>query len=161
MRSRWIYWLGGSFAALAILGFVVLESMRAVGFRRGVETVALPVGSRIEALSSDPDYWDSYRVPVAPPVALDSIERFVFQGGTEVARTPNELVFEGRAPGLRFLISYYLTDPGPAQTLTVSTLVEYESWLGALYFAPVEQVHKRGVPFIVSRVAAPPYSGPP
>ena len=161
MRSRWFYWLGGGFAALAMLGFVVLESMRIVGHRRGVESVAMPVGSRIEALSSDPDYWDSYRAPVAPAVTLDSIERFVFQRGTEVARTPNEVVFEGRAPGLRFLISYYLTDPGPAQTLTVSTLVEYESWLGALYFTPVKQVHMRGVPFIVSRVATAPYSGPP
>ena len=51
------------------------------------------------------------------------IERLAFQRGTEVAASPNEVLFESTAPGLRCLVSYYLTDPDQSKTVTVGTAV--------------------------------------
>ncbi len=149
---NWARVLGVTLLALPAIGFVVLEVLRLIGFHRGVESVSLPEGSEIGARAREADYVDAYRAPIPVPVSLDLIEQFAFQRGLEVASTRNELVFAGGAPGLRFLVSYYLTEPGPDQTVTVSTAVFYESALGALYFAPVQQIHKRGVPFIISHV---------
>jgi len=151
-RRRWIRVLAAILGAILIVGFGALEALRFVASRRGVDSVPLPRGSAVEAMSGSADYVDAYRSRVPTPVPLDGIDRFVFQGGARVASSANEVVFESGAPGLRFLVSYYLTDPGPEQSVTVSTVVFYESVVGAIYFAPVKQVHKRGVPFIVSRL---------
>ncbi len=117
-----------------------------------VGAVALPPGSEIERRSSGADYVDAYRASVAGPIPLEVIERLSFQRGTEVAASSNEVVFESTAPGLHSLVSYYLTDPDQSQTVTVGTAVFYESFLGWLYFTPVKQVHKRGLPFAVSKM---------
>jgi hypothetical protein len=153
LRRRWPRVLGATALACLVIGFGALETFRFIASRRGVESVALPRGSEAEARSASADYVDAYRARLSTPVPLASIERFVFQGGARVASTSNEVVFESGAPGLRLLISYYLTDPSPEQSVTVSTVVFYESVVGAIYFTPVQQVHKRGVPFIVWRVS--------
>jgi len=134
------------------LGFAVLESLRFAGSRRGVESVGLPQGSAIAMLSSGADYMDAYRSPLASHVSIETIDRFAFQRGEVVAASPNEVVFQSQAPGLRFLVSYHLTDIEDHQSVTVSTAVFYESLLGLIYFTPVKQVHKRGVPFVVSQM---------
>jgi hypothetical protein len=152
LRRGWVRVFPLLVLAGLVLGFAGLESLRFLAWRGGVESVALPPGSEIERLSSSADYVDAYRAPVAGPIPLEVIERLAFQRGTEVAASPNEVVFESTAPGLRFLVSYYLTDPDQSQTVTVGTAVFYESFLGWLYFTPVKQVHKRGVPFAVSRM---------
>ena len=151
-RRKWVRMIGVTLLALLTIGFVTMEVLRLIGSHRGVKSVSLPAGSEVEARSHDADYVDAYSSPTRAPVSLGLIDRFAFQRGSEVISTPNEVVFESGAPGLRFLVSYYLTEPGPDQTVTVSTAVFYESALGALYFAPVKQVHKRGVPFIVSQL---------
>ena len=92
------------------------------------------------------DYTDAYRVPVADET---TIETFSFGAGTEIERTANEVVWEGRAPGLRFLAAYHLDSDGPA-ILTLSTAVFYESWIGRAYFVPVGFVHRRIIPFGLS-----------
>lgn len=144
-------------AALLVLAFLALEILRVVGTRSGVESVVLPAGSEIAARSDSSDYSDAYRILIPKSVSLQDWIAHISQGRgeglevSEVVRAQNEVVYEGRAPGLRFLLSYFLS-PGPSSThLTISTSVFYESLLGAIYFTPVKQVHRRGLPFVLSR----------
>ena len=152
LRRKWIRLLAAVVLVLIVAVFVVLEALRLISVQRGVESVSLPAGSEVEARANGADYVDAYRANIPDPLSLDQIERFAFQRGTMVISTLNEIVYESGAPGLRFLVSYYLTDPGPEQSVTVSTVVFYESVLGAIYFSPVKQIHRRCVPFIVSRL---------
>ena len=153
-QRKWLRRLSLALLALIVIGFVGLESLRWIGHRRGIELVPLPANSEIRARSVGADYVDAYRAPLRDSVSIDVIDRLAFQRGDEVAADENELVFTAGAPGLRFLVSYYLVAEEPDRSVTVSTAVFYESFLGRLYFTPVKQVHRRGLPFIVSAMVA-------
>lgn len=127
----WLKRLAVAGAILVVVAFLVLEALRLAGMRAGVDSVALPVGSEIASRAGGNDYADAYRVPIpAPPLSLKDVA-LPSSGGQEIFRGPNEVIHEGRAPGLRYLLSYLLS-PGPTATqLTVSTAVFYESPLGS------------------------------
>ena len=154
-RSRkkvWLKRLAILGTILVVLGFGVLETIRFVAKRRGVESVQLPPGSEILTLSVGADYTDAYRCPLhRPGLTLDHVLPPQAEG--EIARTQNEVVYEGEAPGLRYLASYFLDPAEDAKCVTLSTVVFYKSPLGLLYFTPVKQVHRRLVPFAVSHWA--------
>ncbi len=145
---RWIK--RGILAALVIVvvGVGVLETLRLVAARRGVAAVEPPPTSEIRRLAVDAAYTDAYSGIIRADVALEAI---AFGAGREVTRTSNEVVWQGTAPGLRFLASYHI-DPGPPRRFTLSTAVFYESLIGRIYFLPVRFVHRRGVPFMVSHM---------
>ena len=88
-RRRCVRALCATVLAFLVVGFGTLETLRLVASRRGVQSVALPRGSEVEARSGSADYVDAYRAPLPTPVPLESIECFVFQGGRRVAATPN------------------------------------------------------------------------
>ena len=129
-------------------GFGTLEVLRRVAYHRGTASVELPAGSEIRAKAEGADYTDAYRTPL-PEAA--SIESFEFGLGREIARTEQEVVWEGAAPGLRYLASFHLSTGSPPE-LTLSTVVFYESAIGRAYFFFVRPVHRRGVPFMLSRL---------
>ena len=146
---------------LLILGFVLtavvlvlLEALRWTAAERGVVEVPLPAGSEIAARSKGADYADAYRAPLGRPgVTGAAIGAVGFRQGREIARTANEVVFEGSAPGLRFLASYFLERGPTAGHVTLSTSVFYHSVLGRIYFTPVRIGHRRLVPFATYRIA--------
>lgn len=133
---------------IVLVGMVALETLRLVASRRGVSAAELPADSEILRRAVGANYTDAYSAVIGPEVMLDSVE---FGGGREVSRTPHEVVWQGTAPGLRFLASYHI-DPGPPRRFTLSTAVFYESTMGLIYFLPVQFVHRRGVPFMVSEM---------
>lgn len=133
-------------ALLIVAGIASLEALRVVAARRGVSEIELPPESVIAARADGANYIDAYRAPTHPDATLDAA---TFTMGREVARTESEIVWEGGAPGLRFLASYYLEEDAPRH-FTLSTVVFYESWLGHVYFFFVKPVHRRLVPFMVS-----------
>lgn len=139
----------GTVGALLILALLV---MRMVAARWGVQEVVLPAGSEIEARAGGADYTDAYSYPLEREYTIEQIESLAFQKGREVARTVSERVYEGGAPGLRFLVSYHLKGAPPSQVVTLSTVVFYESWVGSLYFTPVKLVHRQGVPFMTAQM---------
>lgn len=146
---RWIKRLLVAAGVLLVAGIAALETARVVAHRRGVASVDLPQGSEIRRRSAGADYTDAYQVTLPADSDLDQA---AFGQGTEVFRDRTEVVWEGRAPGLRFLASYRL-EPGPPRRFTLSTAVFYESAIGAVYFFPTRYVHRRGVPYMVSRMA--------
>ena len=160
-RARtWLKRGGIVVAVLLLLGLLALETVRFIGTRAGVVEVALPHGSEIEALSRDSDYFDAYRVTVAEgPVSLTEVMEHLIGApgpgveGVDAGRADNEVVVPGRAPGLRFFVSYHVESRRGSTDLTMSTVVVYDSWLGAVYFTPVKQVHRRLLPFLFSRLA--------
>ena len=95
-------------AVLGLLGLLALEIGRWLGRRAGVEEVGLPAGSEILARSSGGDYADAYRLVLRDFAASLETARGVSSGDAAVFRDENEVIFEGRAPGLRFLLSYHL-----------------------------------------------------
>ena len=133
---------------LSLVGFGSLEAVRFVAHRRGTSAVDLPAASEIRTRADGADYTDAYRAPLEDNVTLDALS---FGGGPPVVRTDREALWEGRAPGLRFIVSYHLETDGP-RFVTLSTAVFYESTVGRLYFFFVRPVHRRGVPFMVSRI---------
>ena len=151
--KTWVRRLVVAGALLGLVGLVALEGMRYSASRRGVETVALPLGSEVARLAASADYTDAYRVALARPEATaEDVLGLRFDQGGEIVRTENEIVYEGTAPGLRFLASYFF-EPGPTGGfVTLSTAVFYKSALGRLYFTPVGFGHRRLVPFAVSRI---------
>ncbi len=57
LRRRWVRVLGATALAFLVVGFGTLETLRFIAFRRGVESVALPRGSEVEARSGQPTTW--------------------------------------------------------------------------------------------------------
>ncbi len=153
--QRWLK--RGMFAALVIVvvGVGALECLRFVAIRRGVSAVELPPASEIRRRAFGAHYTDAYSTVIRDDAMLDAVE---FGAGREVARTPDEVVWQGNAPGLHFLASYHI-DPGPPRRFTLSTAVFYESVIGRIYFLPVRFVHRRGVPFMVSHMLRPKLEG--
>ena len=147
----WLKRLAVAGTALLVLAFLALEVLRVVGTRAGVESVALPAGSEIEALSDSSDYSDAYRAPIPRSASLNDVIAYL-GGKVEVVQGRNEVLYEGRAPGLRYTVSYLVSPGATSSHLTISTSVFYESALGVIYFTPVKQVHRRGFPFFLSRV---------
>lgn len=76
-----------------------------------------------------------------------------FQKGHEVGRSATEVVYQDRAPGLVFDVAYQLTLESEQSVLTMTTAVRYTSGTGRVYFAMVRPIHRRLVPFMVSRMA--------
>ncbi len=135
---------------VVLLGALVLEVLRFISERRGVSSVGLPVGSEVRRRATGADYTDAYSVQLGS--ALDLAEAD-FGMGQVVYRDSAETIWEGRAPGLRFLASSHVA-PGFPGRFTLSTVVFYESVVGPVYFFPVRFFHRRGVPFMVSRLAS-------
>ena len=149
----WIRRVAVAAAVLLLFGFLALETLRFLGTRAGVETVALPDGSEIQSRSFGNDYADAYRIPL--PVRYVSLRELsgASESDREVFRGENEVIFEGGAPGLRYLLSYHVSPGEESSHLTVSTVVFYETFVGPIYFTPVQLGHRRILPFFVSRLA--------
>ncbi len=153
--KRW----GGRFLvaglAIAVLSVALLLTLGAMGHSRGVRVVPPPVGSLIAARAQGATYVDAYRLSVSGDELrdLDDVIAAAFQKGREVARSETEVVYQDRAPGLVFDVSYQLAPDGRRSALTMTTVVRYTSRVGRIYFALIRPIHRRGVPFMLSRMA--------
>lgn len=159
---KWLKRLVVAGFVLALIGLGVLEVLRYQAERRGVVPVRLPSGTTMADLSRGADYTDAYRVPLRRPgVTPEAVLAAAQPLGRQVARVGHEAVYEGGAPGLRF-VAGYLYEPGPdGGHLVLSTAVFYKSMLGRLYFMPVGVAHRRLVPFALSRMPEHLASTPP
>lgn len=150
MNHRWLKYTLGIIAVLFILGVCALEILHSIAENQGVTAVSLPSGSEIEKLASKADYVDAYKVMVKKAAVPDTLHVVSFGEVREVAKTGQEIVVEGSAPGLRFLVSYHSV-PGNPPHATFSTAVFYKSIIGRIYFFFVKPIHRRMVPFMVSQ----------
>ena len=153
--NRWVRRLLmlGLAVALLLIGF--LFSLAMIANARGVRSVTAPTPSLLATRAVGADYLDAYRVTVSPERLqnLDNVIAAAFQKGDEVGRSETEVVYEGCAPGLVFDVAYQLTLESEKSALTMTTAVRYTSWTGRVYFALVRPIHRRLVPFMVSRMA--------
>lgn len=70
-------------------------------------------------------------------------------------KTDNEVIIGEDDKHLNFRVSLFLEDAKsdkPNRRLTVSTTVEFNNWLGRLYFLPVKPFHKLIVPAILKGI---------
>ncbi len=148
LNHRWLKRIVIVAVILLLLGFGFLEALRWFAQRQGVSEVDLPAGSEIEKLAVAADYVDAYKVAVETEAIPESLMVASFGKARQVAKTGREVVTEGSAPGLRFLVSYHSHLGSPPQ-VTFSTAVFYESIVGRVYFFFVRPVHRRIVPFMV------------
>lgn len=153
--KRWVKRLLATCLGVAalLLGFVFLLGV--VANARGVRSVAVPSPSLIAPRATGMDYVDAYRVAVSSGRLrnLDDVVAAAFQKGDEVGWSTTEVVYTGCAPGLVFDVAYQLDHENDKPVLTMTTVVRYKSWVGRIYFAAVRPIHRRLVPFMVSRMA--------
>lgn len=153
--NRWVKRLLAAGLAVALLLVGLLFSLAIIANARGVRSVVAPAPSLIAIRAVGADYLDAYRVTASPERLrnLDDVVVAAFQKGDEVARSATEVVYTGCAPGLVFDVAYQLTHESDNPVLTMTTAVRYTSGTGRLYFAIVRPIHRRLVPFMVSRMA--------
>ena len=77
----WLKRLAVAGTTLLVLAFLGLEVLRVIGTRAGVESVALPAGSEIEARSNSSDYSDAYSVSIPRSVSLNDMIAHLSQPG--------------------------------------------------------------------------------
>ena len=151
--KRWRRKLLWTLAAIALTVIVAAITVRVVAHSRGVVEVSVPGDSlAAELLHPPPDYADAYRCPIPPDSIRNLADLVKSQGGIPSGRSDRELVYTGRAPGLVYHVSFLLDRPEDPTTVTVSTVVHYESKVGAIYFFIVRPVHRAGIPLFVSEV---------
>ena len=152
--NRWIKRIVATGLALGALFVGLLLTSSGIGHSRGVRTVVPKTPSLITSRIAGADYVDAYRITVAPGRFrnLDDVVAAAFQKGRQVDRNATEVVYADRAPGLVFYVAYQLDSDGGQSTLTMTTVVRYTSSAGRPYFTVVKPVHRRGVPFMVSRM---------
>ena len=152
--KRWGGRFLGAGLAVLVLSVAMLLTVEAMGHSRGVRVVPPPVGSLIAARAQGAAYIDAYRLSVSGDELrdLDDVIASAFQKGREVARNESEVVYQDRAPGLVFDVSYQLVPDGERPALTMTTAVRYTSRVGRVYFALIRPIHRSGVPFMLSRM---------
>lgn len=153
--NHWVKRLLATGLAIALLLIGLLFTLAIVANARGVRSVMAPVPSLIAIRGAGADYLDAYRVAVSPERLrnLDDVVAVAFQKGDEIGRSATEVVYQGCAPGLVFEVAYQLTLESDTSELTMTTAVRYTSGTGRVYFALVRPIHRRLVPFMVSRMA--------
>jgi hypothetical protein len=147
---------------VGLIGVVVLLLLIALGTATmdsiansdGVHAVPLPAGSLIAGESEKADYTDAYEIPIESDLFgnIDGVAKVAFQKGKLEGKTDNEVMYSGHVPGLRFYVSYVLTQKESGALVTVSTAVYYTNWGGKLYFNIVRPIHRRIVPAALARM---------
>ncbi len=145
--------IGGVAAVLTLVAVVLW--LGALARLRGVREIERPPRSLISMTMPEPDYSDTYRAPTPPNafLNLDDVRAVAFERGVEIARSQWEVVYEGNAPGLTYHVSYFVEGGFPPTALRMTTSVAYRNWIGRVYFAVVGPFHRRGVPFMLGRMA--------
>ncbi len=75
---------------------------------------------------------------------MESINRFALQRGREIGRSDTEIVYEDRAPGLTFVVSYEVADG----ELAFSTAVKTADRTGRLHFTVIRPFHRILAPVV-------------
>lgn len=153
--KRWIKRLLVSGLIFVGILAALLLSLAGIARSRGVRAVIPPAPSLIATRVAGADYVDAYRVevPLGRFRNLDDVIASAFQKGQLVDRSATEVVYQDGAPGLVFDVAYQLIPSGGHAALTMTTTVRYLSATGRAYFALVRPVHRRLVPFMLSRMA--------
>jgi hypothetical protein len=145
----------GSAVAL-VVGVVGLFIMAGVAAGHGVERVQIPVDSYIALVAAAADYADAYRAPM--PYGgyrnIDEVIAKAFKKGREVYRGDEEVVYEGEARGVHYMVSYILDNKGDPPTLTVATRIRYVTDQGRWYFRVERPIHRRLTPIMLDQMAS-------
>ncbi len=152
--KRWHRVVLVTVASVVLVVGIGVFSVNQIARSRGVTEVEVPHDSIIAShLTPTPDYVDSYSCPILEGAIRDIGQYAAPAGWVMVGATDRERVSRGRAPGLVFHFSILLERTTEPASITVSTVVHYESWVGRVYFAFVRPIHRAGVPFMVSQMA--------
>ncbi len=81
-------------------------------------------------------------------VSVEFLHATTFWRGKSLVEEPRELLYQGKAPGLMFWVSYVVERGGEDSAFAeVSTVVTYVSWSGRAYFFFVRPVHRLLLPW--------------
>jgi hypothetical protein len=139
---------------LGLVSLVGLAAMTAVASSHDVEPTEFPEDAYIAGSRPSAKYADAYHGPMNYRVyrTIDEVIDKAFQKGLEVHRDENEVVYQGKAPGLVFHVSYILDRTTNPQTLTFVTTVSPHSRLGLVYWTVVRPLHRMIVPVMLDRM---------
>jgi len=143
---------------VAITGFIGLVIMAGVAGTHGVKRVAIPENSYLAAAAQSADYADAYRIPMEFVFYRDIhgvIQNATIKGDNEVHRSETEVVYEGKAPGLRYQVSYVLDRSVDPPTLAMVTVVKItDPGKGRYYWKAFRPIHRSLAPYMLDRLAS-------
>jgi hypothetical protein len=140
------------FLAIVLATGSGLWGLRVIAEHNGVSEVMLPYPTILQGFENGADYADAYALRLKPGVNLGRVIDSAFAKFTELKRSENEIVYTDTAPGLRFYVLYHLDAAVNPTTLTMATIVHYDSLQGKLYFTLIRPFHRSLTPFMLSRM---------
>lgn len=151
------------FKAIVVAAIVVVVTviigifiMAGVAGTHDVVPIPVPSYSYISSYEHSADYVDCYRAPLEYNTYrnLDRvIEGVPHKGEREVYRNEMEVVYEGHAVGLHYLLSYILDRSTDPATLSIATAVNITEKKGRYYWKVIRPIHRRLAPFLLDRMA--------
>jgi hypothetical protein len=149
---KWTKWALLLFLALVLAAGSGIWALRVIAKHNGVSEVMLPHPSLLQGFENGADYADAYAFRLKPGVNLGLVIDSAFAKFAEVKRSESEIVYTDTAPGLRFYVLYHLDAAVNPTTLTMATVVLYNSLEGKLYFTLIRPFHRSLTPFMLSRM---------
>jgi hypothetical protein len=142
---------------VAFTAFIGLIIMAGVAGTHGVKRIDIPPKSYLAATAPSADYADAYMIKMEFVAYRDIhqvIENATIKGDDETFRSANEVVYEGKAPGLRYHVAYILNrEPNPP-TLAMVTTVRILNKEGRWYWKLVRPIHRCLAPYMLDRLAS-------
>jgi len=143
---------------LAVVAFVAVLGLFVMAGVASVHGIPVPSTSFVASLQAD--YSDAYRAPLEFNTYRDIAqltEYISHNGERESYRGDNEIIYEGRAPGIQYFVSYILDKTTVPQTLTMVTSVRLLNRRGRYFWTVFKPIYHRLAPYLVDRLvqAAP------
>jgi hypothetical protein len=138
-------------AIAAVLGLVVMAGVAAT---HGVVHIPVPSSSYLSSVKAD--HIDAYRAPLEYNTYRDIARLTAFiqhNGERETYRSDDEIVYEGRAPGVTYFVSYILDRTTNPQTLSMVTAVRIHDRKGRYFWKVFRPVYRRLAPYLLDRLA--------
>jgi hypothetical protein len=143
---------------VAITGALGLIVMAGVAATHGVVHIPVPGTSYLSSIQAD--YVDACRAPMEYNTYRDITRVTAFiqhNGERETYRSDYEIVYEGRAPGVTYFVSYMLDRTTSPHTLSMVTAVRIHNRKGSYFWTAFRPVYRRLAPYLLDRLvqAAP------
>jgi len=151
---RWLKRLVLLALLLGGLGVVTLTIVSSLAGIRGVQEVAPPATTLLDAVYPGAAYRDAYQVaiPRGSFTQLDELQEAAFRKGALVGRRGTELLYRQRLFGLQLHTDYQVVRTAAGPTILVTTVVHLQGGLDGIRLAIFRPIHRRLMPTLVGRI---------
>ena len=142
---------------IAITGGLGLVIMAGVAGTHDVKPIPVPKDSSIYTLSQEWDYGDAFRRPMEFGSFKDIkqlSENVPIKGDGEVHRTPKEVVYAGKLPGLSYQVAYRLDRDSYPPAVELVTAYRIKDKKGKYFWKVFRRIHRCLAPYMLDRLGS-------